>query len=247
MYVCMSVLIVTVSHRTFSGQCNLGICPVNFSLCLTKLILAAMYIGNTFESLSEHFQWLTMSTDMYMCTLCVYVHVYVCVYVCMYMCMYVCMCVCTCVCMCVCVYVHVYVCVYLTEAAPHSSVAHTVLRTSGITWAGLAGCGHTAEPPQATPLHLAQWPTVQDTVTAAGEEGGDCLVETAVGGVSARVGHTWVHTLTVEGQVTLVTLTAMSLPDISAHRVTRTLGRGTWLIRTTPTCHVHTCDIKVRY
>ena len=28
----------------------LGICPVNFSFCLTKLILAAMYIGNAFES-----------------------------------------------------------------------------------------------------------------------------------------------------------------------------------------------------
>ena len=35
---------------------NLGICPVNFS---TK-ILAAM---NAFERMSEHFQWLAISTD----------------------------------------------------------------------------------------------------------------------------------------------------------------------------------------
>ena len=41
---------------------NLGISLVDFSLCPTKLILAAMYIGNAFESMSEHFQWLTMST-----------------------------------------------------------------------------------------------------------------------------------------------------------------------------------------
>ena len=53
------MLIVTVSHRTSSG-----ICPVNFSLCLTKLILTAMYIGNAFGRMSEHFQWLTMSTEV---------------------------------------------------------------------------------------------------------------------------------------------------------------------------------------
>ena len=39
---------------------NLGICPVDFPLCPTKLILAAMYIGHA--SMSEHFLWLTMST-----------------------------------------------------------------------------------------------------------------------------------------------------------------------------------------
>ena len=37
-------------------------CPVNFSLCPTKLILVVMYVDNAYENMSEHFQWLTMST-----------------------------------------------------------------------------------------------------------------------------------------------------------------------------------------
>ena len=38
---------VGVAVLTVTGHfpANLGICPVNFSLCLTKLILAAMYVG----------------------------------------------------------------------------------------------------------------------------------------------------------------------------------------------------------
>ena len=65
-----AVLIVTVSHRTFSGQ--LRYLSGQF-FPLTKLILAAMYVGNAFESMSEHFQWLTMSTgDVEVVCVCVW-------------------------------------------------------------------------------------------------------------------------------------------------------------------------------
>ena len=50
------MFIGTCSQLQDINSANLGICPVNFS---TK-ILAAM---NAFERMSEHFQWLTISTD----------------------------------------------------------------------------------------------------------------------------------------------------------------------------------------
>ena len=101
LHVCVYVLwhvhvpvsaIGTVSHRTFSGHF------FNFPLYLTKFILAAMYlhmyVGNAFESMSEHFQWLTMSTVCVCVCTCVcdmYVHVFVHVCVtCMCMCLYMC-------------------------------------------------------------------------------------------------------------------------------------------------------------
>ena len=46
-----------------------------------------MYLGNAFESMSEHFLWLTMSTA------CVCVHAYMCVCMCIHVCLCVCLCV----------------------------------------------------------------------------------------------------------------------------------------------------------
>ena len=58
-----AVLIVTVSHRTFSsqfGHSSSQFFPLSDQINTGSYL--CMYAGNAFESMSKHSQWLTMST-----------------------------------------------------------------------------------------------------------------------------------------------------------------------------------------